>query len=194
MSCLKKHIALIGALVFALLFSACAEGRSVDSELSAVSIDEPSVALWVALKAEENTVADSAYTVQVSFGAGGGYSRYVVTVTSEVEDFAITKTCPDEYNVNGVEYNSEDFYVLPTHPVTFEKLPQKFTVSLLPIYGNGIYSGQVEIAVRGYTPDGSYGTAKVYLYYYGYDKLVCFSSKSVEKAKSLYLKQSSVYR
>lgn len=178
----KKHIPILWSLALAFLLSACAGGQA----LSAASDEEPLLALWVALKAEEIRAADGAYTVRVSFGGGArDVDRYTVTVTSE--DFEVTKTCPDEYVVDGVTYKPEDFYALPVRPVTYEQLPQRFTVSLLPNREEGLYSGQVEIAVREYLPGSSYGTAKVDLYYYGYHDLICFSTNSVQEAERRFL-------
>lgn len=177
----KKHISILWALALALLLSACGGGG-----LSAASDGEPQQALWVALKAGEVGSEDGAYIIRVAFGGGArDVERYVVTVTSE--DFEVTKTCPDEYIVDGVTYKPEDFYTLPGRHVTYEELPQRFTVSLLPNREEGVYSGHVEFAVSEYMPGGSYGTAKVDLYYYGYRDLICFSADSAEEAERRFL-------
>ena len=187
---LKKHFALFGVLVITLLFSACAGNGSVPNSISALSSNDPQLGFWAALKAEDNkSTADRAYTAEISFGTcARNLERFTVAISSE--DFEITKNCPDEYVVDGVEYSDKDFYVIPSSEVLPEDLPQKFTISLTPISGKELYKGTVEVTITEYML-GGHGTATVVLYYYGDSDLVCFSSNSLKEAESIFTSRKS---
>ena len=182
----KRTITLFCLLVFSLsLLSACANNQNVAQDISVISSDDPQIGFWVALHAEENAInADVPFTAKISFGtAARNLERFIVTISSE--DFEITKSCPDEYVVDGKEYSNDDFYVTASSKISPDDLPQNFTISLTPKLEEEIYSGSTDIVITEYMV-GGHSTGTVTLYYYGNNNLICFSSNSQQEAESVF--------
>ncbi len=154
-------------------------------DISAISSNDPQVGFWVALHANENAVkAGSPFSAEISFGTSArNLERITVTISSE--DFEVTKSCPDEYVVDGQKYSNSDFYVAPSSKISPDDLPQHFTISLSPKLKKEKYSGSTNIVITEYLV-GGYSTGTVTLYYYGNSNLICFSTVSQKEAESFF--------
>ena len=191
MKCSKK-LAILGLLlIFCIVsFSGCSNnGREIQS-ITSVSSSEPQIGFWVALYAEENVIqADTPFMAQIAFGTRAR-NLECISVTISSEDFDATSSCPNEYIVDGQKYSDEDFYVNDTSKITFNDLPQCFTISLSPKVGKEVYSGSVEIVVTEYMV-GGHSSGSVVLYYHGNDALICFSPNSQKEAENIFNTQKS---
>lgn len=159
---------------------------SVTQDISAISSNDPQIGFWVALYAKENAVkAGSPFSAEISFGSSArNLERITVTISSE--DFDISKSCPDEYVVDGQKYSNDDFYVAPSSKISPDDLPQHFTITLFPKSEKEIFYGSTEIVLEEYMV-GGYSTGTVTLYYYGDSDLICFSTISQKDAESIYI-------
>jgi hypothetical protein len=187
MLCSKKHIGFLCILITSILLSACTKNSSIISPLSTV-MGNYQAGFWIALQAEENMCKKGeTYTVEISFGTcAQDLECFTVDVFSE--DFNIIKRCPDIYIVDGIIYTDNDFFVKPSHQISPEDLPQRFTVSFNPIPNKDSYSGKIEIIIKEQMI-GGYASATVSLYYYGSSNLICFSTSSQQEAKNFFYKQ-----
>ncbi len=168
--------------------SAASSGESnqnVTQNISAISSNDPQIGFWVALHANENAVkAGSPFSSEISFGTSArNLERITVTISSE--DFEVTKSCPDEYVVDGQKYSNSDFYVAASSKISPDDFPQHFTISLSPKTKKEIYSGSTNIVLTEYMV-GGYSTGTITLYYYGNSNLICFSTTSQKNAESIF--------
>ena len=166
---------------------------SVTQDISAISSEDPQVGFWVALHANENSVkAGSPFSAEISFGScARNLERITVTISSG--DFDISKSCPDEYVVDGQKYSNADFYVAPSSKISPDDLPAHFTISLSPKSKKEIYYGRTDIVLTEYLA-GGYSTGTVTLYHYGNSDLICFSTISQKEAESIYIAEGGEMR
>lgn len=159
---------------------------SVTQDISAISSNDPQIGFWVALYAKENAVkAGSPFSAEISFGSSArNLERITVTISSE--DFEISKSCPDEYVVDGQKYSNDDFYVAPSSKISPDDLPAHFTITLSPKSEKEIFSGSTDIVLTEYMV-GGYSIGTVTLYYYGDSDLICLSTISQKDAESIYI-------
>lgn len=159
---------------------------SVTQDISAISSNDPQIGFWVALYAKENAIkAGSDFLAEISFGSRArNLERITVTISSG--DFDISKSCPDEYVVDGQKYSNADFYVASSSKISPDDLPAHFTISLSPKSEKEVFSGSTEIVLEEYMV-GGYSTGTVTLYYYGDSDLICFSTISQKEAESIYI-------
>lgn len=159
---------------------------SVTQDISAISSNDPQIGFWVALYAKENVIkAGSDFLAEISFGSRArNLERITVTISSA--DFDISKSCPDEYVVDGQKYSNADFYVASSSKISPDDLPAHFTISLSPKSEKEVFSGSTEIVLTEYMV-GGYSTGTVTLYYYGDSDLICFSTISQKEAESIYI-------
>ena len=166
-------------------FSLTGNSEELSEFISAISSDEPSGSTWAAYQAEKNTMTgDETYTVNISFGTHLDKINYF-EVTVESEDFEITKSCPDRYEIGFHDYSDEEFYVPYGTELNYDNLPQKFTLTFDKKGSKDTYSGCVEIKIIGYMRGGHDG-AILRLYYYGDNDLICFSSQK-QAATNIYM-------
>ncbi len=159
--------------------------QNITQNISAVSSNDPQVGFFVALHANKNAVkAGSPFSAEISFGScARDHERITVTISSE--DFEVTKSCPDEYVVDGQKYSEADFHVVPLINMSPDDLPAHFTISLSPKSKKEIYSGSTEIVLEEYLVAG-HTTGTITLYHYGNSNLICFSTVSQEEAESIF--------
>ncbi len=183
---LKKAIALLILLALCLsLFSACTTKPAETHSISIISSDNPQIGFWIALNSNGNSAkATFPFVATISFGtAARNITRFVVTISSD--DFEISKSCPDEYVIDGTKYSEDDFYLAPSKRVSHADLPQSFTISLTPKKDLENCSGSLDIAIAEYLIGGS-SNKTLTLYYYGDSNMICFSSISQENAASIF--------